>query len=164
REQVAERAEGDVARGDGGVVDRARAAGGRDARKGDGDPGAPTGSRSDGTGLDVGAAGRETATANDGHAEASSLDGQNGSRAAERECRQTCPVNVRSGSEDGPRTRGGWTPAGTGAARRAAQDERGTARGQRTKDVLTESARQVFERDGYLNARVTDIVAGAGLA
>jgi AcrR family transcriptional regulator len=64
----------------------------------------------------------------------------------------------------GPRTRGGWTPAGTSAARRAAQDERATAKGLRTKEQLTDAARRVFERDGFFNARVTDIVSEAGLA
>jgi AcrR family transcriptional regulator len=63
-----------------------------------------------------------------------------------------------------PRTRGGWTPAGTAAARRARQDERVTAKGLRTRDELLIAARRVFERDGYLDTRVADIAAEAELA
>jgi AcrR family transcriptional regulator len=39
-----------------------------------------------------------------------------------------------------------------------------TARGARTRAALVRAARIVFERDGYLNARLTDITAEAGLA
>jgi AcrR family transcriptional regulator len=39
-----------------------------------------------------------------------------------------------------------------------------TARGQRTRASLIESARTVFERDGFLNARITDIAETAGVA
>jgi AcrR family transcriptional regulator len=39
-----------------------------------------------------------------------------------------------------------------------------TARGARTRAALVAAARTVFERDGYLNARLTDIAAEAGLA
>jgi AcrR family transcriptional regulator len=39
-----------------------------------------------------------------------------------------------------------------------------TARGARTRAALVRAARTVFERDGYLNARLTDITAEAGLA
>ena len=61
-------------------------------------------------------------------------------------------------------TRGGWTPAGTAAARRAAYEERATAKGLRTRDDLVKAARRVFERDGYLDTRVADIAAEAGVA
>jgi AcrR family transcriptional regulator len=64
----------------------------------------------------------------------------------------------------GPRTRGGWKPAGTAAARREAHGERATAKGVRTRDDLVAAARRVFERDGYLDTRVADIAAEAGLA
>jgi AcrR family transcriptional regulator len=64
----------------------------------------------------------------------------------------------------GPRTRGGWVPAGTAAARRAGHDERVTAKGQRTREELLAGARRVFERDGYLDTRVADIVAEAGVS
>lgn len=37
-------------------------------------------------------------------------------------------------------------------------------RGERTRGALLEAARSVFERDGFLNARVADIVAEAGVA
>lgn len=37
-----------------------------------------------------------------------------------------------------------------------------TARGQRTRAALVAAARTVFERDGYLDARLTDITAEAG--
>jgi AcrR family transcriptional regulator len=62
------------------------------------------------------------------------------------------------------RTRGGWAPAGTAAARRVAHGERTTAKGLRTRDELVAAARRVFERDGYSGARVADIAAGAGVA
>lgn len=39
-----------------------------------------------------------------------------------------------------------------------------TPRGRRTREALVGAARQVFERDGYLEARVTDIAAAAGVA
>jgi AcrR family transcriptional regulator len=62
------------------------------------------------------------------------------------------------------RTRGGWAPAGTAAARRVAHGERTTAKGLRTRDELVTAARLVFERDGYTCARVADIAAEAGVA
>ncbi|MDY7104914.1 MAG: TetR/AcrR family transcriptional regulator [Actinomycetota bacterium] len=63
-----------------------------------------------------------------------------------------------------PRTRGGWEAVGTAAERRANHDRRGTARGQRTRRQVIDAARTVFERDGYVNARIADIVAEAGVA
>jgi AcrR family transcriptional regulator len=39
-----------------------------------------------------------------------------------------------------------------------------TARGRRTRDQLVRAARAVFERDGYLDARITDIAKEANLA
>jgi AcrR family transcriptional regulator len=39
-----------------------------------------------------------------------------------------------------------------------------TARGQRTRAALVRAAAQVFERDGFLDARVADIAAAAGVA
>jgi AcrR family transcriptional regulator len=71
-------------------------------------------------------------------------------------------VSPRRGG--GKRTRGGWTPAGTAAARRATFDSRATPKGAKTKDELVAAARSVFERDGYLDARVADIVKEAGVA
>jgi AcrR family transcriptional regulator len=65
---------------------------------------------------------------------------------------------------DGPLTRGGWVPAGTAAARRERQDEHGTDRGRAARAHLVKAARIVFERDGYLAARVEDIVAEAQVA
>jgi AcrR family transcriptional regulator len=62
------------------------------------------------------------------------------------------------------RTRGGWEPSGTAAARRSAHGERVTAKGQRTREELVAAARRVFERDGYSGARVADITAAAGVA
>jgi len=70
----------------------------------------------------------------------------------------------RAETSSDSRTRGGWKPAGTSAARRARQSERVTAKGGRSRDELLVAARRVFERDGYLEARVADIVAEAGLA
>ncbi|MFI6599204.1 TetR/AcrR family transcriptional regulator [Nonomuraea sp. NPDC050536] len=53
---------------------------------------------------------------------------------------------------------------GTGAARRAGHEERVTPKGQRARAELLEAARRVFERDGYLDTRVADIAAEAGVA
>lgn len=39
-----------------------------------------------------------------------------------------------------------------------------TARGERTRAALVAGARRVFERDGYLESRLTDITAEAGCA
>jgi AcrR family transcriptional regulator len=71
---------------------------------------------------------------------------------------------TQRGRSDGPRTRGGWTPAGTAARRRLAQAERSTSRGQRTRQQILDAARVVFSRSGYLDAGIDDIVAEAGLA
>ncbi|SEL04564.1 DNA-binding transcriptional regulator, AcrR family [Blastococcus sp. DSM 46786] len=60
------------------------------------------------------------------------------------------------GSADGPSA----APAGPAAAPAAPVTERGRAMRVR----LLAAARQVFERDGFLDARVTDISAAAGVA
>lgn len=39
-----------------------------------------------------------------------------------------------------------------------------SARGTRTREALVRAARHVFERDGFLDARITDIAAEAGVA
>jgi AcrR family transcriptional regulator len=39
-----------------------------------------------------------------------------------------------------------------------------TARGERTRTALTDAARTVFERDGYVNARLADITAEAKMS
>lgn len=39
-----------------------------------------------------------------------------------------------------------------------------SARGVRTREALIDAARRVFERDGFIEARITDIAAGAGVA
>lgn len=41
---------------------------------------------------------------------------------------------------------------------------RPTPRGRRTYDALVEAGRRVFERDGFLNARITDIAGEASVA
>jgi AcrR family transcriptional regulator len=56
------------------------------------------------------------------------------------------------------------TQPGTAAARRAQYGEGSTDRGRRTRAVLLEAARRVFERDGYVDARVADIARLAGVA
>ncbi|HXM54228.1 MAG TPA: TetR/AcrR family transcriptional regulator [Candidatus Dormibacteraeota bacterium] len=53
---------------------------------------------------------------------------------------------------------------GTAAQRRALYGEGSTDRGRRTRAVLLAAAREVFERDGYLEARVADIVREARVA
>ncbi|MGV9661777.1 TetR/AcrR family transcriptional regulator [Nocardia niigatensis] len=51
--------------------------------------------------------------------------------------------------------------AGEGESRRAAPP---TRRGQRTRSALIAAAREVFERDGYLDAKIADISKTAGMA
>lgn len=74
------------------------------------------------------------------------------------------PPSERQNSGKGPRTRGGWIPVGTAADRRTAHSKRGTERGREARQHLLEAARRVFEREGYLNASVDDIVQEAGIA
>ena len=70
----------------------------------------------------------------------------------------------RAPAPPGPRTRGGWVPVGTAAARRAGHSDHVTAKGLRTREDLLAAARRVFERDGYLDTRVADITAEAGVS
>lgn len=62
------------------------------------------------------------------------------------------------------RTRGGWVPTGTAAGRRTAHAERATKRGEQTRRLIVDAARRVFERDGYLDVGVAEIVKEAGVA
>jgi AcrR family transcriptional regulator len=63
----------------------------------------------------------------------------------------TTPTNTRTDA------------GGTGSVRRAAVGQQpNSERGRRTRRQLLVAARQVFERDGFLDARVTDIAAAAG--
>lgn len=66
--------------------------------------------------------------------------------------------------EPARRTRGGWEPVGTAAARRQSQQDKPTDRGEVRRQQLTEAARRVFERDGYQSARVADIAREAGVS
>jgi AcrR family transcriptional regulator len=52
----------------------------------------------------------------------------------------------------------------TGEARRARYGSGVTARGRRTRETLVRAARLVFERDGYLDARIADIAATAKMS
>jgi AcrR family transcriptional regulator len=55
--------------------------------------------------------------------------------------------------------------SGVGSRRRASIGATpSTARGRRTRAQLLDAARVVFERDGFLDARVADIAAVAGIA
>jgi AcrR family transcriptional regulator len=65
---------------------------------------------------------------------------------------------------DGPRTRGGWIAVGTAADRRASHSVNGTERGRRTRRKVIDGARRVFERVGYIDANIDDIVTEAGVA
>jgi AcrR family transcriptional regulator len=61
----------------------------------------------------------------------------------------------------------GTTPTRSGVGRRrrtAIGDSPSTERGRRTRAQLLAAARTVFERDGYLDARVADIARLAGIA
>lgn len=62
------------------------------------------------------------------------------------------------------RTRGGWIPTGVAADRRSVHAERATARGVRSKNQIIDAAQRVFERVGYIDATVEDIVGEAGVA
>jgi AcrR family transcriptional regulator len=63
------------------------------------------------------------------------------------------------------RTPGGWVPVGTSAQRRANHDhKREYGEENATRQELVRAARRVFEKKGYHEARVADIVAEAGLA
>jgi AcrR family transcriptional regulator len=75
----------------------------------------------------------------------------------------TVAANERT-RDDGPRTRGGWIPAGTAAERRANHHVNGTSRGRRSRQRLIDAARRVFERLGYLDATIDDIITEAGVA
>lgn len=72
--------------------------------------------------------------------------------------------STRRSTDAGPRTRGGWTPAGTAAERRAVNATGGYDRGKRTRRLLIDAARRVFEQHGYLQVGVDEIVAEAGVA
>ena len=61
-------------------------------------------------------------------------------------------------------TRGGWAPVGTAAERRATHTTNGTERGRRTRQKLVDAARRTFERVGFFDASVDDIVAEAQVA
>ena len=47
-------------------------------------------------------------------------------------------------------------------ARPPARPEKATRKGRQTDEAFRDAARLVFARDGYLNARITDIAAAAG--
>lgn len=71
----------------------------------------------------------------------------------------------RNGADNGgPYTRGGWTPAGTATARRVSHASNGTTRGRRSRQSLIDAARRVFERSGYVNTTIDDIITEAGVA
>jgi AcrR family transcriptional regulator len=74
------------------------------------------------------------------------------------------PIQRPGLNADVPRTRGGWVPVGTAVARRAKIGEGTTERGRLARREIVAAARRVFERDGYLDARVEDIVIEAGVA
>ncbi len=70
----------------------------------------------------------------------------------------------RSRNGEGARTRGGWTPAGTAAKRRENYSRQGTPRGQKARQEILFAARRVFERDGYIDVNVDDIVKEADVS
>jgi AcrR family transcriptional regulator len=53
--------------------------------------------------------------------------------------------------------------AARSSARRAPAGAR-TPRGEATQATLVRAAKRIFERDGFLDARITDITAAAGTA
>ncbi|MQY25825.1 TetR/AcrR family transcriptional regulator [Nocardia aurantia] len=54
--------------------------------------------------------------------------------------------------------------ASTGSAEESRRVPPRTRRGVRTRAALVTAAREVFERDGYLDAKISDIARAAGLA
>jgi AcrR family transcriptional regulator len=52
--------------------------------------------------------------------------------------------------------------AGTGALQVAARPAKATRKGRETDEAFRDAARLVFARDGYLNAKISDIAAAAG--
>lgn len=91
-------------------------------------------------------------------------DNQDRGRRASRSPATASSAHAKAARDPAPRTRGGWTPVGTAAERRAVHTERGTARGERTRRQIVDAARRVFERDGYLDVGVADIAREAGVA
>lgn len=67
-----------------------------------------------------------------------------------------------SGQEAGTADAGGADNGTTRQRRNAGGLPSASAKAQRMRGLLLVAARQVFERDGFLNARVTDISAAAG--
>jgi AcrR family transcriptional regulator len=67
-----------------------------------------------------------------------------------------------------PPARSGRTPLPAQSGRPPLPAQSGpppaSARGARTRELLVEAARRVFERDGFIDARITDIAAEAGVA
>ena len=61
-------------------------------------------------------------------------------------------------------TRGGHVPTGTSAERRARTASSVTEKGERTRRLIIDSARVIFEEKGYIDVRVSDIVRQAGIA
>ncbi|MFJ9173812.1 TetR/AcrR family transcriptional regulator [Streptomyces sp. NPDC102360] len=53
---------------------------------------------------------------------------------------------------------------GTGAKRRAQYGSGASEKGKRTRALLLAASRSVFERDGFVDARVADIVSAAGVS
>ena len=54
------------------------------------------------------------------------------------------------------------TAAGPGASTAPGRTEKATRKGRQTDEAFREAARLVFARDGYLNAKISDIAAAAG--
>jgi AcrR family transcriptional regulator len=62
------------------------------------------------------------------------------------------------------RTRGGHEPTGTSAGRREKNANGATAKGERTRAAILQAGRVVFERVGYIDARVSEIAREAQVA
>ena len=64
---------------------------------------------------------------------------------------------------DDRRTRGGFVPSGVGEKRRQTHERRGNERGRQTRLRILDAAKRVFEANGFLDARVEDIIDAAGV-
>lgn len=77
---------------------------------------------------------------------------------------ETAPAKRTKQAKPPVVTRGGHVATGTSASRRAKSQIKVTDKGERTRALIVDAARIVFERLGYLDCRVTDIVKEAGLS
>lgn len=104
------------------------------------------------------------ATAPDTHPERSSHRSKTTNFRYRRQVRDTIRTVTLDVPAESAITRGGHVATGTSAHRRAKTARNGTKKSATTRQALINSARVVFVRVGYFDARVRDIVAEADVA